>query len=101
VQWQELKDLFRQAGTVQRADVSIDYQGRSRGFGQVVMANPEEAQNAIKLLNGSEIQGRVIEVREDKYAAEAHAASGSQVFIGNVGLTCRSIFVVNVSLINL
>jgi RNA recognition motif-containing protein len=85
VQWQELKDLFRAVGTVQRADVAVDNQGRSRGYGQVVMATVEEAQSAIAKLNGSEVQGRAIEVREDKYAAETGAgATGAQVFVGNV-----------------
>jgi len=70
IQWQELKDLFKQAGVVIRADIAQDNQGRSRGFGSIVMATSEEAQTAIRILNGTEIQGRVIEVREDKFAAQ-------------------------------
>ncbi|KAI9364463.1 hypothetical protein DFJ73DRAFT_418899 [Zopfochytrium polystomum] len=99
VQWQELKDLFRQAGTVQRADVAIDAQGRSRGHGQVLMSTVEEAAAAVRLLNGTEVQGRPIEVREDRYAAGAVAApgvdggvssiSGTQVFVGNLPYSTR------------
>ncbi|KAI9004164.1 hypothetical protein BC832DRAFT_558799 [Gaertneriomyces semiglobifer] len=90
VQWQELKDLFREAGNVQRADVAMDNQGRSRGYGQVVMGTVEEAEAAIKLLNGKDVQGRVIEVREDKFAAEGGpAAGGTQVFVGNLPYSVR------------
>ncbi|KAJ3029627.1 hypothetical protein HDV00_009522 [Rhizophlyctis rosea] len=90
VQWQELKDMFREAGNVQRADVTQDQQGRSRGYGQVLMATVDEAQNAIKLLNGREVQGRTIEVREDKFASEQGApAPGTQVFVGNLPYSTR------------
>ncbi|KNC97522.1 uncharacterized protein SPPG_06998 [Spizellomyces punctatus DAOM BR117] len=90
VQWQELKDLFREAGNVQRADVAMDNQGRSRGYGQVLMATVEEAQMAIKVLNGREVQGRTIEVREDKFAADASSnIPGTQVFVGNLPYSSR------------
>ena len=85
VQWQELKDLFRQCGTVHRADVAVDVQGRSRGYGTIIMAAPEEVEKAIEMLNGITIQGRAIEVREDKFAAGPDAVQvGTQVFVGNV-----------------
>lgn len=68
-----------------RADVAVDGQGRSRGYGTVVMATAEEAGKAVTQLNGIQIQGRIIEVREDKFAAEQAAAEpGTQVFVGNV-----------------
>ncbi|KAJ3099600.1 hypothetical protein HDU96_010671 [Phlyctochytrium bullatum] len=90
VQWQELKDHFRQFGTVQRADIAQDNSGRSRGYGQIVMSSVEEAQGAIKALNGTEFQGRSIEVREDKYAGEGSSAvSGTQVFVGNLPYSTR------------
>ena len=83
--------MFREAGNVQRADVTQDQQGRSRGYGQVLMATVEEAQKAIQILNGRDVQGRTIEVREDKFASEQGApAPGTQVFVGNVSL--KSIF---------
>ncbi|CAG8707493.1 4037_t:CDS:2, partial [Dentiscutata heterogama] len=46
-QWQDLKDLFRNAGNIIRADVSTNYDGRSRGFGTVLFATPEDARNAV------------------------------------------------------
>ena len=46
--WQDMKDLFRRAGEVQRADVNIDHStGISKGTGVVVMANKADADEAI------------------------------------------------------
>lgn len=82
VQWQDLKDLFRQVGNVLRADIAQDTQGRSRGYGQILMSTESEALEAIEKLNGFEVQGRVIEVREDKFIGEGQ--TNAQVFVGNV-----------------
>lgn len=51
-QWQDLKDLFRQAGTIIRADVALGQDGRSRGFGTVVFATEVDADRAVKMFNG-------------------------------------------------
>jgi RNA recognition motif-containing protein len=51
-QWQDLKDLFRQAGTIIRADVALGQDGRSRGFGTVVFATEFDAERAVKMFNG-------------------------------------------------
>ncbi|KAK9898721.1 hypothetical protein P389DRAFT_136975, partial [Cystobasidium minutum MCA 4210] len=67
-QWQDLKDLFRAAGQIQRADVSLGPDGRSRGFGRVVFATPEDAINAMQMFNGYEFQGRPLKVHFDKFA---------------------------------
>ncbi|KAI8845406.1 hypothetical protein BC829DRAFT_445749 [Chytridium lagenaria] len=73
-----------QYGSVQRADVVQDGQGRSRGYGQIVMSTPEEAAAAIEAVNGTDFQGRSIEVREDRYAGETGSQmGGTQVFVGN------------------
>ncbi|CAG8510721.1 5700_t:CDS:10 [Paraglomus occultum] len=66
-QWQDLKDLFRAAGNIIRADVSTNYDGRSRGFGTVLFATPEDAQNAVGMFNGYEYNGRALRVHFDKY----------------------------------
>ena len=47
VRWQDLKDLFRKAGTVLRADVSLGPDNRSRGYGTVLMGSREDAARAI------------------------------------------------------
>jgi len=60
-----LKDAFSQAGTVESATVIMDKMtGRSKGFGFVEMASDEEAQKAIEMLNGKEIDGRAVVVNE-------------------------------------
>lgn len=67
-----LAQLFSQAGTVVSAQVVKDREtGRSRGFGFVEMSSEEEAQNAVKNLNGTDVEGRKIVVniarpREDR-----------------------------------
>lgn len=66
VSWQDLKDLFREAGTCIRTEVPTDYEGRSKGFGTVVMTNTDEANSAIQMFNGYEWNGRKIFVREDQ-----------------------------------
>jgi RNA recognition motif-containing protein len=110
-QWQELKDLFRRIGNVVRADIVTDSQGQSRGYGQVVMGTVEDAKAAIENLNGTEFQGRSIEVREDKYAvggASVNVGSndvqGTQVFVGNVStffiLICRLAFYSRKNVVN-
>ena len=54
----ELKDHFAQAGSVESASVVEDRMtGRSRGFGFVEMATPEEAAAAIEQLNGKDFAG--------------------------------------------
>src|SRR2546422_9997127 len=61
----ELKDHFAQAGTVESASVVEDRMtGRSRGFGFVEMATPEEPAAAIEQINGEEFGGRNLTVNE-------------------------------------
>ncbi|MBI4050075.1 MAG: RNA-binding protein [Candidatus Doudnabacteria bacterium] len=61
----DLKDTFSQAGTVVSATVISDkFSGRSKGFGFVEMASDEEAQKAIEMFNGKEMDGRNIVVNE-------------------------------------
>jgi hypothetical protein len=47
VGWQDLKDLFRQAGDIIRADIKTDESGYPTGAGAVVFTTPADAQNAI------------------------------------------------------
>lgn len=66
VRWQDLKDLFRKAGTVLRADVSLGPDNRSRGHGTVLLATAEDAGRAVDMFNGYSWQSRVLEVRLDR-----------------------------------
>jgi RNA recognition motif-containing protein len=60
-----LKDAFAPAGTVISASIIIDKRtGRSKGFGFVEMSSGEEAQKAVDMLNGQEVDGRAITVSE-------------------------------------
>jgi RNA recognition motif-containing protein len=61
----DMRDLFREVGTVVDAKVIYDrYTNNSRGFGFVEMATEEEAQEAISKMNGQELAGRQIKVDE-------------------------------------
>lgn len=60
---EDLKTLFAAYGNVSSAKVITDkVTGRSRGFGFVEMSVDAEGQNAIKGLEGKEIEGRAISV---------------------------------------
>ncbi|KAI9068112.1 hypothetical protein FKP32DRAFT_1600740 [Trametes sanguinea] len=70
VRWQDLKDLFRRAGTVLRADVSLGPDNRSRGYGTVLLATAEDAGRAVDMFNGYTWQTRTLEVRPDRMGEE-------------------------------
>jgi cold-inducible RNA-binding protein len=62
---QELKQIFEEFGAVTSAKVILDKETRkSRGFGFVEMPEKEEAEKAIKGLNGAEMDGRSLAVKE-------------------------------------
>lgn len=64
---QLLTDAFSQCGTVESARVIIDRDsGRSKGFAFVEMSSPSEAATSISRLNGSDMDGRAINVSEAK-----------------------------------
>lgn len=60
-----LQAFFASAGTVTSAKVITDrYTGKKRGFGFVEMSTDEEADKAMKELNGQQLDGRPIVVNE-------------------------------------
>src|SRR3989442_13412982 len=64
---ERLREAFAGAGTVESASVVTDREtGRSRGFGIVEMATPEDAEQAINRLNGTNLDGRTILVEKAK-----------------------------------
>ncbi len=65
---QSIRDAFSAGGrTVTDVHVMIDRDtGRPRGFGFVEMSTDEEAQAAIEDLDGSDLDGRTINVNEAK-----------------------------------
>ncbi|KAJ1416207.1 hypothetical protein B484DRAFT_454353 [Ochromonadaceae sp. CCMP2298] len=67
VRWFDLKDHFKTIGPVIRADVSMEDDGvRSKGYGIVEYASGQDAAKAIEQLNDSLLNGRPINVREDR-----------------------------------
>ncbi len=61
----KLAEIFSQAGKVVSAKVIKDREtNRSRGFGFVEMSTDEEADAAVKNLNGADMEGRKIVVNE-------------------------------------
>lgn len=62
-----LSEKFAQYGTVNSAKVILDRDtNRSKGFGFVEMSSPAEASKAISALNGSDFDGRQMNVSEAK-----------------------------------
>ena len=80
-----LKDTFSQAGTVESAVVITDkMSGRSKGFGFVEMSNDDEANKAIEMFNGKEVDGRTWTVNEAR-PMEPRAPRGEGGFRGGSG----------------
>jgi RNA recognition motif-containing protein len=73
----KLKDLFAPVGTVVSAQVIMDRDtNQSKGFGFVEMSSDEEAQKAIKELNGKEVDGRTIMVNEARPKEDRSGGGG-------------------------
>lgn len=65
--WQDLKDLFSAQGKVLRADIVMDRNGRSKGYGTVLFDKGEDAQRAIEGMDEATLEGRVLGVKLDKF----------------------------------
>ncbi len=64
---ESLKAFFEQYGTVLSANVIKDkFSGKSKGFGFVEMSTDAEAAEAMKNLDGKDLDGRAIRVSEAK-----------------------------------
>jgi cold-inducible RNA-binding protein len=73
----DLESHFRQIGETTSAQVITDREsGRSRGFGFVEMASNDDAQRAIRELDGKELQGRTINVSEARERAPREGGGG-------------------------
>ncbi len=77
-----LKEFFSAAGTVETATIIIDRMtNRSKGFGFVEMSTDEEAQKAIEMFDGKELDGRNLTVN----IAKPMEARPKRDFGGNGG----------------
>ncbi len=76
-----LRKAFEECGTVESATIIMDrMSGRSKGFGFVEMSTDEEAQKAIEMWNGKELDGRKIVVNEARPPREGFAPRGGGRF---------------------
>lgn len=83
---QDLGDAFAQFGTIESVKIITDRDtGRSKGFGFVEMSTPEEAQECINQLNGSEWAGRQMTVNEAKPQAPREGGGGGRGGFGGGG----------------
>lgn len=61
----ELREVFSHYGSVERVNVVTDRDsGQSRGFAFVEMTERNDAETAISVLNGWELNGRALNVNE-------------------------------------
>jgi len=67
---EEFEKLFTQFGAVTSALISVDEEGKSKGFGFVNYENHEEAQHAVDTLHDSDINGRKLFVSRAQKKAE-------------------------------
>jgi RNA recognition motif-containing protein len=60
---QDIRSIFEKLGTVERFRIMVDRQtGQPRGFAFVEMADDAVAEQAIAFLNGTDLNGRAINV---------------------------------------
>lgn len=62
----KLKEIFRLAGRVQRVDLSLDKDGKSRGFAVVEYDHPVEAVQSISMFHNQMLYDRQMTVRMDR-----------------------------------
>jgi len=79
----ELKQLFENKGEVESLTIMRDLEtGRSRGFAFVEMSTEEDAQKAIKELNGFAVEGRNLAVNEARPRQEKRGGGGGGGYRG-------------------
>src|SRR5688572_22028798 len=81
-----LSRLFAEHGTVESAQVIKDRStNQSKGFGFVEMGSASEAQAAIAALNGTQHDGRALNVSEAKPREDRGGSRGGNRFGGSRG----------------
>ena len=74
-----VRSMFETYGTVDRVSIVTDRDtGQARGFGFVEMGNDGEGQQAIAALNGSDLDGRTLNVNEARPKADRGSVAGGQ-----------------------
>jgi len=73
----DLHATFAQFGNVERVNVVTDRDsGQPRGFAFIEMTDAKEAQNAISQLNGTELNGRAMNVNEARPKPTGNSGRG-------------------------
>lgn len=73
----ELREMFSKCGEISDIAVIMDREkGTSKGFGFVTMANDAEADAAIEMWNGKEVDGRPLTVNEARPKSEDNRSRG-------------------------
>ena len=79
-----IRTLFERHGSVERVNLVTDRDsGRSRGFAFVEMTDASEADRAIQALNGTELDGRALNVNEAR--PKPAGGGGDRPFRANRG----------------
>jgi RNA recognition motif-containing protein len=72
-----IRSLFEPYGSVQRVNLVTDRDtGRSRGFAFVEMTDSAEADRAITALNGTQLDGRALNINEARPKPEGGGRGG-------------------------
>jgi RNA recognition motif-containing protein len=76
--WQDLKDHMRKSGNVNQTTILTDaIDGSSMGCGVVVYQKPQDAQRAIRELQGSMLNGRPLKMRFDRTSSSGGRGGGA------------------------
>ena len=74
---QDLQDFFSAAGSVSSVNVMMDkFTGKSRGFAFVEFASSDEANKAVEMFHGKELQGRPLTVNLARPREERSGGGG-------------------------
>jgi cold-inducible RNA-binding protein len=83
---EDLTSIFSQYGAVESVNLITDRMtGQPRGFAFVEMTNRNEAETAISVLNGSDLQGRTLNVNEARPKSDAPRGGGGGFSRGSGG----------------
>lgn len=75
--------MFSQAGNVTSVNLMFDkFTGKSRGFAFVELATADEANKAVEMFNGKDMQGRALTVNIARPREERPRNSGGGGFRG-------------------
>ena len=81
-----VRSMFQAHGTVDRVSIVTDRDtGQARGFGFVEMSDNAEGDRAIAALNGTDLDGRALNVNEARPKTDRGSGGGGGGFRGNGG----------------